>query len=498
MGSCLSRSACAGSCLVSVWQPATATRLLARGSVWSAAATLFGLGAGIATTIVLVRAMSTSAYGSLAVGTAVASFFIAIGSLGLGPTIARFGTSAPSTTRATSQAVARVALPISVAAGLVLTGLGAAVGGAMQLSSRLAGAGLVVFVLLPLIAVAPIQAILNGYLTATFRPRLVSAQPSLASAVQLGLAAVAAATAFVAAYQVALTRLAAGVLSLGAMLLWLQQREPREGVDVAVPSPQRIMRFGLAMTVTATSGILISQLDIFVLGVARDSADVGRYAPVSRLADIAMALPIGVGAYLLPALTSAVAADDIPSLRRLYHWSSRWAVVVSVPLIALLAIAPRELFEVLFGTGLRSAVLPARILAAGVGANFLFGFNGIALDAFGQARAAAVRSGVGIALSAALCPILIPFTGATGAAIATSVPIVAINVACSVMLLRRYGIKPWNRHVAAVVATAIASIVVVTLLIQTQHLHRWAALIIAVVPAIPSAAVARLGTGRRP
>jgi O-antigen/teichoic acid export membrane protein len=397
--------------------------------------------------------MSTRAYGALAIGSAVVGILAAIGSLGLGSAVSRFGVAATEAdTRKTSRVAAADAFAVArpAAVGLVLLSLLIAAG--MQVGSRLGAAGLVVLALAPMSLVTPYQSVVSGYMVAAFRPRLASGMQAVVTLCQLGLIALAVAVGLVGAYQVALIRMAVGV---GGFIVLLRQLNLtpllRSRLSQSSPASRQMLRFGWAMTLTTMAGIVISQLDVLVLGIARGPAAAGLYAPVSRLADTALLLPNALGAYLLPAVASSAARGDEQAAGVHYHWASRWALVIAAPAVAALLLTPGALIHALFGVGTHGLIAPARVLALGVLVHLLFGFNGMTLDALGDARLVAVRSGYGVLLSAAACAVLVPAFGALGAAIATTTAILGLNATCSVMLIRRHRIAMWDRRILAVV-----------------------------------------------
>ncbi len=472
------------------WGGATDRRRLAIGSVWAALTNAAGLTAGLLSTSILVRAMKVDDYGTLAVGTAVATLLAGIAGLGLGPSVARFGVlgAAGAEPAATARAAAVVGLRIAVGAAGLAVLASAAAAGAMHMSGGLAAAGTVVLVLTPLVAVAPFQAVATGYFTATFRPRLASLQQSTMSLTQLGLVAAAVAIGLTAAYEVAVTRVLSALLGLTLVAALLHARGDLRHTTASRPTQRAVIGLGASMMLTALAGILIAQLDVFVLGLAHGAKAAGNYAPLARLADIAIGFPVTVGAYLISPLTVAAATADKVAIHRLYQWASLWAVVAAAPLVSVLIVTPADVVHVLFGDHLTSFTAPLRILGVGLAMNFAFGFNGIALDAFGEARTVALRSGVGIALSVVACSILIPVWGAIGAALSTVSAVLGINVFCSLALNRRHGVHPWHGAVAGAISASVTGGLGAAILVHVADLGGWAAIVTAAVLA-PGAAL---------
>lgn len=438
------------------WESEGNAGRVALGAAWSTVSSVIVLVSGFALTLVLVRGLPTRAYGALAVGGAIAGILTAIGAMGLGPAVSRFGIGlAEQGESRSATAAAGDAMAAALPAAGVLSAVSLMIGLGMLTSSSLHAAGLVVLSTLPLTALSPYQSVIAGYLVATFRPRLAAAVQVGQTIVQLAFVLLAVELGVKAAYQVSLIRMAIGVGSIGylmrrAKLIRVARHARRDKSE----RHSDLIRFGWAMTLTTTAGIAISQLDVLVLGLARGTRAAGLYAPVSRLADTALLLPNAVGAYLLPAVASSVLNKDERTAESHYHWASRWALVIATPGVAALLLTPNEVISVLFGVQDHSLTAPARVLAIGLLTHLFFGFNGMTLDALGDAPLVAVRSGYGVLVSAIACAVLIPVWGALGAAIATSTAILGLNALCSVMLVRRHHIAIWDTRVAEV-ATAV-------------------------------------------
>ena len=470
-------------------------RQLGAGSAWAVAASCLGVVASLASTTVLVRWMSPNAYGAFAIGVAVATLLTGIGGLGLAPAVARFGARLPSHDHGSGPyVVARSAVPIAVVvsgcAAIVTAGAAFVIG----LYGNSPGAAQVIAIHIPLVALSPFVGVAGGYLTATFQSRLLSSIQSGSAVSQMTLSIAAALAGFVAASQIAAARVIAGVGGAFVLLGTFHRRRAvlTEGTAEAteLPGTRALLSFGSAMTVTMMAGLMISQLDVFVLGIARGSEAAGRYAPISRVADIVILVPTTITTYLLPALSNAGRTNDLAHAGRLLHWASKWALAVAVPGVALLLIAPDTLIHMLFGGQIEGMDTPARLLAAGIATHFGFGFNGTALDAFGEARAVTVRSGYGAAASVALCAALIPRYGAVGAAISTLAGIATLNVLCSVLLHRKTGISVWDRAMTRVAIAGGLGMAISAVVITLAHSDGWAALLIAVLAGAPALAAA--------
>lgn len=436
------------------------SRFIARGGAWNALGWIVTLATGPPLTIALVRSMSHASFGVLSIATAIVGPASALAALGLGPAMSQLG--AAEATRTGDQGLlntlaaglnaARRALPwIAVGCCALLGVVGA--------TRSLRDAVVPFAAMLPMVLAAAIRSLFDGFLRAT------------GSAVWLGLSMAVSAIATGAlvlilvlhgqptATWVAASRSVGFVVSLTILIVGVRQwRRDHPVVATMVPQSRSMLGVSVAMLLTGLGWLIISQLDLLILGVDRGTASVGLYAPASRLADIALALAGVVGSFLLPALAASVARGEGRQTSHLYHWSSRWALFVAVPVIAPMIIVPGPTLDAVFGGGFASVAVAARILGCGALVHVLFGFNGFTLEAHGLAVPTAARSGIGIVVSVVLCLILIPRYGANGAAVATTAAIGVVNLLCSVSLWRRFRIPPWDASFGAVIAAAAVGI----------------------------------------
>ncbi len=189
----------------------------------------------------------------------------------------------------------------------------------------------------------------------------------------------------------------------------------------------------------------ISQLDVLFLGAFKGSRVAGQYAPASRLADLVISLVGIVGAYLPPAIASALVGGTSASSSWVHYWASRWAIAVSAPVIGLLVIVPAPLLNLLFGH--RAIVVgPARILGLAVLFDVILGFNGTVLASSGATRVLTWNVLAGFVLNVVVCAAVIPILGCKlERRSLTAAPLLSVNVGASWLIAKRLGIAPWDR-----------------------------------------------------
>jgi O-antigen/teichoic acid export membrane protein len=191
-----------------------------------------------------------------------------------------------------------------------------------------------------------------------------------------------------------------------------------------------------------TFATVLTQLDIFFLGVFHGAAVTGLYSPASAAADFAVAIPMVLVSFFVPAATDLATRHALVEVGDLYRWGTRWGIALAAPALAVLLVCPGAALAVAFGHGVQGMATPLRILALGVFLQTITGLNGPTLDAFGVPRQVAVRQLISLFAAIAACLLLIPPFGAAGAAWTIDVGFFATNILCSWRLYRQYHILP--------------------------------------------------------
>lgn len=479
------------------WRDARQSRSnILTGGAWSLASWLLTVAMAFPLTVVLVRLMSPSSFGTYALATGVIGFLVPFAAFGLQGSVANRATEAlTSEEHQGLSMVARAATRVIVYLVVFALVTVAAVSLIMSQVSSLTPVVPAFLALAPVALVAPLGDAAMGLIQATFRPKV----PLKCGAFRSGLLLALTIGLLAAGLRSAVSMAAAQSVAVGASVVvlvlcsgWVGQLRARPERSLG---SKHLMTFGLAVLANTTFFVAVSQLDVVFLGGFHGSATAGAYAPVSGIADGIGALFAIVISYALPAMTAARTRGKDTDLLDLTRWVSRWGLVLCAPALALMAAAPGPLLHVLFGNRSAGMVLPARILAVGVTVDVLLGFNTYAILALGLSSVLVRNALVGLVVSVIACATLIPHLAAVGAAAATAFAVAAINGLASLFLWRRAHFIPWDRPfvlTAAAFAAGTGAAILLSRLVPSD-LGRLA--IAATFGGIPTLAVSVLAGG---
>ena len=338
--------------------------------------------------------------------------------------------------RRSSQVTVVTSIGLSILAGILAPYL------ASDLDPQMTNAMRVGLIIVPLLAIARLrQAVLWGlgrtvwgqFPDAVIQPFaflclligvfvLFRAEPTGPAAV--GLQAVAAAVACAAGIIMARRALPAELLSAQPEYqtsLWLRSAFPFVWI--------------LGMNV------IVSYLDVVMLGAMVGAAPAGVYRAASQLANL-IGFPLtAVQLAFAPVIASLYARRDLYTLQA---QATRAAVVIlamSLPLF-LIFVVFGDWILLLFGEEFTAGHLSLAILGAGYLVNAAMGASGYLLIMTKHERVAAVMFACSAAINIVGNLLLIPIWDINGAASATALSVIFVSVAFAVLTYRKLGIQP--------------------------------------------------------
>lgn len=185
-----------------------------------------------------------------------------------------------------------------------------------------------------------------------------------------------------------------------------------------------------------------SRVDLLILGSLASHADVGVYAVVIRVAGLVMLTTFTVNTIIAPRIASYHHQGDHPRLQRLLTASTRRTFLLCLPLGLVLALAGGPLLDLVFGAEFARGWTPLAILVTAQIFCIMCGPTAIVLNMAGLERITTRVFAWATLLNAALNFLLIPRFGISGAAIATSISLIAWNVVLLIEVRMRLKLHP--------------------------------------------------------
>ncbi|HMO71081.1 MAG TPA: polysaccharide biosynthesis C-terminal domain-containing protein [Paracoccaceae bacterium] len=238
--------------------------------------------------------------------------------------------------------------------------------------------------------------------------------------------------------------LAAAFLAALVGLAMTQRALPREiGAAPATYAGRAWLTSLLPLTAIAAVQMLKNQTDIVMLGLlSADIAEVAQYKVAAQLATLPLILQTVANAILAPRIAAAHAAGNLSALNAQVTRVTRWVAGGTVAFLLPLVLFGNWLIPAVFGADYASAFIPLVLLALGIAFTSASGATTTLLNMCGlesrTARLATWSALANVVLNLALIPLL----GAAGAALATAITTVAMQLGALHHCRKRLGFVP--------------------------------------------------------
>ena len=274
--------------------------------------------------------------------------------------------------------------------------------------------------------------------------------------------------------------LAAGYVAAGAfgialytVILW--QVLGRRGLiarfrssKVRIPA-REILVFTIPLLTTDLVYIFLNTSDAVILEHVKGLDAVAAWRVVQPAAGLNTLVISSFTVLFTPMAARLYARRDQQGVRELYWQTAIWMAVMSFPLFALTFSMAQALTTLLYGARYESSWVFMALLSFGYYFDTALGFNGLTLRIFGVLKYVVIINILAAITNVVLNLILIPPLGALGAAIGTTLTLVAHNLLKQTGLRLGTGISifEWSYlRVYLVIAAATISLLVVNLALR--------------------------------
>ena len=420
-----------------------ATTSQIRGSSLMLVGRTMSMGVNFVVQILIVRYLTTEAYGAFAYALSIVALGQTLITFGLDRGVARFLSVYDE-----HEDYDHLLGTIVMVSGTILA-LGAAlVVGVYLLQGWIVTSNVnqtqAISLLLILILLAPIQAlddVLTSLMSVFASPQSIFFRkyvlgPGLRLAVVLLLIAGGSGVGFLAVGYVA-----AGAFGIALYVAILWQVLGRRGMiarfrtsKIRMPA-REILMFTIPLLTTDLVYIFLNTSDVILLEHFKGLDSVAAWRVVQPAAGLNTLVISSFTLLFTPAAARLYARKDRDGVRDLYWRTAIWMAVASFPLFALTFSMAQALTLLLYGQRYADSAVYMALLSFGYYFNTALGFNGLTLRIYGVIRYSVVINIVAAITNVALNLYLIPLYGPLGAAIGTTATLVIHN------LLKQAGLR---------------------------------------------------------
>lgn len=240
------------------------------------------------------------------------------------------------------------------------------------------------------------------------------------------------------------------------------------------PEAKQLLVFSLPLLGTAMLQFIITWTDTLMLGIIKTSAEVGLYNLSHSLATL-VSFPLGALLTIyLPILSGLYAKRKFTEIKRIFAIITKWVCSITLPLFIFIFLFPDSTLYHLFGVAdSQMAVIALRILSLAFIINNFVGPCGSTLVAMGYSRFIMFSTLSTAILNITLNIFMIPLFSIIGAALASSISIISINIIKVTKLYKVSGAQPINKNLAKPTIITILLVIPALLFIQQGQILIW-------------------------
>lgn len=241
-----------------------------------------------------------------------------------------------------------------------------------------------------------------------------------------------------------------------------------------VPMGKDLLLFSLPLLAASTLNLIMAWTDTIMLGYYATSDQLAFYNAAFLLASTLPIFLTSVSTVFMPVASGLVARKHDLELRNIYRSTTKWLFLFTLPLFIIFFFFPSQTIGLAFGGDYPTAARALQLLCLGDFVHTFLGPNGMTLLAYGHSRIFMIVSALGAGLNVLLNALLIPRIGITGAATASFIALILVNILISAFLLRRYGIHPFgSSYIKPVTILVAISAALYYPLLMLLDVSRW-------------------------
>ena len=208
---------------------------------------------------------------------------------------------------------------------------------------------------------------------------------------------------------------------------------------------RELVAFSAPLIVATVLNVLLTRTDTVMIGYFDSSVATGLYGYAYPLATGLLLVVASFGFLYLPLASRFDANDRHQELDAVYTITTKWAFIATFPAFLTFVVFPGDVLAIFFAERARPAALALVVLAGGFFTNAAFGRNRETLSALGRTKLIMTGNGLAYGLNVCLNFLLIPPYSYLGAAVASAISYVSLNLFIYVILRYRFDITPFSR-----------------------------------------------------
>jgi len=224
-----------------------------------------------------------------------------------------------------------------------------------------------------------------------------------------------------------------------------QKFDLKKNYDSSNANLKKLLNFAIPMLLTNSMALIMSWADIIMIGILRTAFEVGIYKVPSRLAIITSTSFLAFNVILAPKISELWKKGKMEEIRSVIKKSTVLIFWTSLPVSLVFGIFHSQILG-LFGMDFKAGAFAMIILILGQFFNFLVGPSGLLLIVMEKQYVIQNIIVVGTAVNIAMNYFLIPVYGINGAAFASMISMIFVNIISMLFVKKFYGFYTISRR----------------------------------------------------
>jgi O-antigen/teichoic acid export membrane protein len=229
---------------------------------------------------------------------------------------------------------------------------------------------------------------------------------------------------------------------------------------------KELLFFSMPLLVSALFLIVLSWTDTISLGYFWTVQEVGIYNAALPIAQFVPILLNGMAYIYLPVVSKLYSQNKLDEIRRMYVITTKWVFSLTYPLVLVVVLFPRPVLNLLFGADYVAGSTALQILVIGFFVHTFLGLNASTLLSLGETKYLMWSSIASSLVNIVLNVVLVLWLGIMGAAIATALSLILLNILISSKCYLGYRIHPFTRKYLSPILVSIPAILVIYLIVN--------------------------------
>lgn len=237
--------------------------------------------------------------------------------------------------------------------------------------------------------------------------------------------------------------------------LYYKKNAPVLLAGEAAPMGKELLLFSLPLFGTVFLGQLMRWTDVLMLGYFTSADVVGLYNGAVPICGMIPIFLSSAGVIFVPVLSALYSQGLLSEMKKTYAVVTKWIFSATLPFFLVVFIFPHTVLTFFFGNTYQGASTALRILSVGYMVHVSMGPIGQNLVICGRPRLILGNNTVGLLVNVGLNVLLIPRYGINGAAIATAVTYIFLNIAALMQVYRISAMHPFSRNYVKLLTSSL-------------------------------------------